>query len=253
MGEIIILNNDMKKNVTEIDITPLTYSEQIIAVKRAMSKIKINTILKIRASAPNFYYDVVSWCKVTHNKLVSINTIDHAAEVEIEKTSNNVELNKENSIKQKTLLIFSDDLDRAAAAFIIANGAIATGNRVTMFFMFWGINIIRKGEKIQKRRTTTDIVTDRFMPRDSRHLKLSRMKVLGIGSRNMRRLMKDRNIGSLEKLIVTAIKGGVNMIACGMSMELLNIKKEELIDGVTIGGVEDFIESGDISQFSLFI
>lgn len=155
--------------------------------------------------------------------------------------------------KEKTMIIFDGDLDKAIAAFIIANGAAAMGNKVNMFFTFWGLNILRKNEPVSVQK---DIVSKMFgfmMPRGSKKLSLSKMNMFGIGAKMIRSVMKKQNVYSLEELIKQATKAGVNLVACQMSMDVMGITKEELLDNVTIGGVATMLEDSDRSNMNLFI
>lgn len=151
------------------------------------------------------------------------------------------------------MIVFSGDLDKAIASFIIANGAAAMGNKVNMFFTFWGLNILRKNESVP---TQKDFISKMFgwmMPRGSKRLGLSKMNMLGAGSAMIRSVMKSQNVYSLEELIQQAIDAGVKLTACQMSMDVMGIKKEELIDGIEIGGVATMLEDNDNSNMNLFI
>lgn len=153
----------------------------------------------------------------------------------------------------KTLILFSDDLDKALATFVLANGAAATGQKVSIFFTFWGLNVLKK---IQKPRTEKDIFGKMFgmmLPSSSLRLKLSKMNMMGLGSRMMRFLMKRKGIDSLESLRSQALVQGVEFIACQMSMDMMGIRREELLDEVTIGGVATYMERADKANVNLFI
>ena len=153
----------------------------------------------------------------------------------------------------KTLILFSDDLDKALATFVLANGAAVTGQKVSIFFTFWGLNVLKK---IQKPRTEKDIFGKMFgmmLPSSSLRLKLSKMNMMGLGSRMMRFLMKRKGIDSLESLRSQALAQGVEFIACQMSMDMMGIRREELLDEVTIGGVATYMERADKANVNLFI
>ena len=151
------------------------------------------------------------------------------------------------------MVVFSGDLDKAIASFIIANGAAASGKKVTLFFTFWGLNIIRKHEKVAVSKSFIGRMFGLMLPRGSRKLGLSRMNMLGAGPKMIRGVMKSGNISSLEELIQSAIDQGVEIVACQMSMDLMGIKREELIDGVHIGGVGYYLGQADKSGINLFI
>jgi peroxiredoxin family protein len=153
----------------------------------------------------------------------------------------------------KTMVVFSNDLDKAIAAFIIANGAAAMGRRVTLFFTFWGLNILRKTAKVNVGKDILGKMFGFMMPRGSSRLSLSKMNMGGIGAKMIRFIMKKKNVLSLEELIEQAKANGVNLVACNMSMDIMGIRKEELIDGVQIGGVASFLASAEKSDMSLFI
>ena len=153
----------------------------------------------------------------------------------------------------KTMVVFSGDLDKAIASLIIANGAVAMGREVTMFFTFWGLNILRKNEKVKVKK---DLISNMFasmMPRGTKKLKLSNMNMLGMGAKLIRKVMKDKNVDSLEMLLQSAIDNGVKIIACNMSMDIMGIAAEELIDGVDLGGVAMYLGAAEEANVNLFI
>ncbi|MNW55473.1 DsrE/DsrF-like family protein [compost metagenome] len=151
------------------------------------------------------------------------------------------------------MVVFSGDLDKAIASFIIANGAAASGKKVTMFFTFWGLNVIRKHEKVQVDKSMMGRMFGAMMPRGSRKLSMSKMNMMGMGAKMIRGVMKNNNISSLEDLMQTALDQGVEIVACQMSMDVMGITKEELIDGVKIGGVGYYLGKADESGINLFI
>ncbi len=152
----------------------------------------------------------------------------------------------------KTFLLFSDDMDKAFATFVIANGAAAMDSPVTIFFAFWGLNVIRK----QTSSKGKDLLSKMFgfmMPTGPDQLKLSRMNMLGMGSWMMKLVMRRKNVQALPELIASAREQGVRFIACSMSMDVMGIRKDELMDGVEIGGVVTFLSAAEQSNVSLFI
>nr|WP_275450017.1 DsrE/DsrF/DrsH-like family protein [Halothermothrix orenii] len=151
------------------------------------------------------------------------------------------------------MVVFSGELDKAIASFIIANGAASMGNKVTMFFTFWGLNILRKDRAVNTKKGFMEKMFGKMMPRGSKKLPLSKMNMMGLGPRMIRKVMEGKGVDSLESLIKQARENGVNMVACQMSMDVMGIKKEELIDGVEVGGVASFLGAADKSNMSLFI
>ena len=155
--------------------------------------------------------------------------------------------------QDKTLVVFSNDLDRAIASFIIANGAAAMGRQVTMFFTFWGLNVLRRPEPVPVKKNLIERAFSAMMPRGSTRLRLSQMNMLGAGPKFIRHLMDQKGVGQLEMLIHQARKAGVKLVACQMSMDLMGIRQEELIDGVELGGVATYLAAAEQSNVNLFV
>ncbi|MDD2562897.1 MAG: DsrE/DsrF/DrsH-like family protein, partial [Salinivirgaceae bacterium] len=155
--------------------------------------------------------------------------------------------------KNKSIVVFSDDLDKAIASFVIANGAAAVGSKVSLFFTFWGLNMIKKQNPEPVSKGFMDKMFGFMMPRNSKKLKLSKMNMWGMGPKMIRNVMKNKKIESLESLIQQAHESGVEFIACTMSMDVMGVKKEELLDYVTFGGVAAYLERAEESNVNLFI
>ncbi|HHW03185.1 MAG TPA: hypothetical protein GXX35_10310 [Thermoanaerobacterales bacterium] len=154
---------------------------------------------------------------------------------------------------KKTIIVFSGDLDKAMAAFIIATGAAAMGDEVTMFFTFWGLNILRKAKKVQVKKDFLERMFGFMMPRGPEKLGLSKMNFGGLGAKMMRYIMKRKNVNTLTELMENARALGVRIIACTMSMDVMGIKKEELIDGIDYAGVATYLGEADEANVNLFI
>src|ERR1017187_4124093 len=154
---------------------------------------------------------------------------------------------------KKTLIVFSGVLDRAIAAFIIANGAAAMGDEVTMFFTFWGLSLLRKPQAPKHKKGFLQGMFGSMMPSGSEQLGLSKMNFAGMGPRMMRRVMRQQNVMSLEELMASAQEQGVKMIACKMSMDFLGFHEDELIDGLDFVGVATYLAEADKANVNLFI
>jgi peroxiredoxin family protein len=154
-----------------------------------------------------------------------------------------------------SMVVFSGDLDKVLAAMIIANGAAAMDLPVSIFFTFWGLNVLRRGGPvhIEGKKTMTEGMFGRMMPRGPDHLHLSQMNMAGLGTRMIKKEMSKKHVLSLPTLMQSAQEQGVRFIACQMSMDLMGIHKEELIPGITIGNVGSFIDAADRSRMTLFI
>ena len=206
----------------------------------------------IQATEDAFVSDVAVWCERTGNKLLKLDVSEEKIEALVEKA----QLSSETSASpqnDKTFVVFSGDLDKTIAAFVMANGASAMGRKVTMFFTFWGLNILRRPEKVSVSKKLPERILGFMTPKGTKNLGLSRMNMGGLGAKMIRGIMKSKGVSSLEELIDSARNHGVRLVACQMSMDIMGIRKEELIDGVELGGVSTFLGSGEQSDMSLFI
>lgn len=156
---------------------------------------------------------------------------------------------------KKTIIVFSGDFDKMMAAFIIANGAAAMGDDVTMFFTFWGLNALRKPEKVQikKKKSVLQAMFGKMMPRGPNKLGLSKMNFAGMGGPLMKKVMRDNNVMSLDELIASAKEQGIKLVACTMSMDVMGLREEELMDGLEYAGVGSYLGEADEANVNLFI
>ena len=237
-----------------VDACGLQCPGPILKMKKTMDTLISGERVEITSTDPGFPRDAAAWCSSTGNQLISKDTSGGKSIVVIEKgepKSCNIVTSCEG--KGKTFIMFSDDLDKALATFVLANGAAATGQKVTIFFTFWGLNVIKK---LHKPETEKDIFGKMFgmmLPSSSKKLKLSKMSMGGMGGKMMRYIMNKKGIDSLESLRQQALENGVEFIACQMSMDVMGVKQEELLDEVTIGGVATYMERADNANVNLFI
>ncbi len=241
-----------------LDACGLCCPGPLMQVKASMTDMEEGQILKVAASDPGFFEDIKAWCKRTNNELLNLTKSGSNITAYIKKLNKSnealVHCQEAQTVKDnKTMVVFSGDLDKAIASFIIANGAASMGKKVTMFFTFWGLNILRKPDKVKVKKGMMDSMFGMMMPRGSKKLKLSNMNMLGMGGKMIRKVMKDKNVSSLEELIQAAIDSGIEIVACQMSMDVMGLKKEELIDGVKIGGVGYYLGEAEDSNVNLFI
>lgn len=150
-----------------------------------------------------------------------------------------------------SILVISSDLDKVLTALIIANGAAAMEMPVTIFFAFWGINVLRKSESVKTNKGLVERMFSIMMPRGRGRLKLSRLNMGGLGTLMMKRVMKKKNVYSLEQLLDMAVQDGVKLIACTMSMDMMGIRAEKIRNGVSMAGVARFLESADDAKIHL--
>ncbi len=225
----------------------------IIELKKNVDQLENGGSIEIQASDPGFHRDVQSWCNLTKNKLVDLKSENGIIKAIIEKSAKSDSSTAQIQGKNKTFIVFSDDLDKALASFVLANGAASTGEKVTMFFTFWGLNIIKKKDKPAVKKDIFGKMFSMMLPSSSKKLSLSKLNMFGIGSAMMRHIMNNKKIESLENLIKQAEEAGVEFIACQMSMDVMGVKREELVDNLTIGGVATYMERAEQANLNLFI
>ena len=155
--------------------------------------------------------------------------------------------------KKMTLIIFSNDMDKATASLILATGAASSGMEVTMFFTFWGLSLLRKKNYSRSGKNLYETMFGWMLPKGPEGAKLSKMNFFGAGTSMMRGIMRKKKIPQPEELMNMAIAMNVKLVACTTSMEMMGIKKEELIDGIEIGGVVTYLGNARASGINLFI
>ena len=241
--------------VKTIDATGLQCPGPIMQVANAISAIKDGDAITVFASDPAFAVDIKSWCSSTGNRLVEVTSENGRYKATIVKGSTTAQVASFNAAasKKKTIVVFSSDFDKMVASFIIANGAAAMGSEVTLFFTFWGLNALRRPQHVAVQKNFVEKMFGRMMPRGVDKLKLSKMNMGGMGLAMIKGIMKKNNVASLPELIKSAQSAGVKLVACSMSMGLMGIKSEELIDGVEEGGVAAYLEKAETGNVNLFI
>ena len=228
----------------------------IMEVFKSMIAMQEGELLEVTASDPGFAKDIVSWCRRTGNTLVSNEERNGEYVATLQKGGAQTPAVQQNSPatpKGKTIIVFDGDMDKVLASFVIANGALAMGRPVTMFFTFWGLTALRRDNKVNVKKAFMEKMFGIMLPRGSKKLKLSKMNMGGMGTKMMKGIMQDKNIDSLEDMMKKAMENGVKIIACSMSMDVMGIRPEELIDGVEIGGVGTYLGDAEESDVNLFI
>ena len=264
-GEMSELSNDeggdtpmsvakeKSQKIIEVNACGLQCPGPVMRLRQEMDSLAPGEAISITASDPGFLNDAPSWARSTGNFIRQISSEKGLVKAVIEKGSAAPSPGAA-ARNDKTLIVFSGDLDKALASFIIANGALAMGRKVTMFFTFWGLNILRKPQKVKGLgKNIIEAAFGRMMPRGSKKLSLSKMSMGGLGGTMIRGIMKSKNVPALEDMISAAIEGGANIVACQMSMDLMGIRTEELIEGIQIGGVASYLEASEHADNNLFI
>lgn len=239
-----------------VDACGLQCPGPILRLREKVSTLKDGECIEIKATDSAFTRDVEAWCCSTGNRLLATScdkgiyraVVQRCVNVQSTPSTTPVAKNDE-----KTFIMFSDDLDKTLATFVLANGAAATGKRVTIFFTFWGLNAIKRVDKPRVKKDIWGRMFGWMLPSHSQQLSLSKFNMFGLGRIMMRHLMKLRGVDSLESLRQQALDNGVEFIACQMSMDVMGIKREELIDEVSVGGVATYMERAEKAGVNLFI
>jgi len=246
-------NDTQTMKTIKIDARGLQCPGPILKLKKAMDEVAAGEHIEITATDAAFPRDAEAWSRSTGNTLISNISEKGEFTVVVEKGSPQNQAVISHEGNAKTFIMFSDDLDKALATFILANGAAATGKKVSIFFTFWGLNVIKKAKKPHVKKDIFGKMFSMMLPSHSLKLKLSKMNLFGIGAKMMRYIMKIKGIESLETLRVQALEQGVEFIGCQMSMNVMGVKREELLDECTVGGVASYMERAENAGVNLFI
>ena len=237
-----------------IDCSGMQCPGPIMKVFETMQGMKPGQVMEVSASDPGFARDIGAWCRRTGNTLLANEKQGEDYVALVQKGGVPVKKTEAQELPQgKTVIVFSGNLDKVLASFIIANGAAAMGRPVTMFFTFWGLTALRRPEKVRVKKTFMEKMFGMMLPRGTGKLTLSRMNMGGMGTKMMKSIMKQKNVDSLDELIRKARGAGVRLVACTMSMDVMGIHPEELIDGVELGGVGAYLGDAEESNVNLFI
>jgi len=275
-GDIEMLENSDSKDQTadeiiaedciKLDLCGLQCPGPIMQVFKKINEMPAGAVLSVCATDPGFSADIDSWCQRTGNMLLEKGHDGKGFTALIRKGSGNG-MSKDQALSprspsltaagtaqnDKTIVVFSGDLDKALASLIIANGAVSMGRKVTLFFTFWGLNILRKNEHVKVKKPFMDKMFGKMMPRGSEKLGLSKMNMAGMGSKMIRMVMKNKNVDSLELLLQQAKDAGVRLVACRMSMDIMGISEKELLDGIEYAGVATYLDAAESSDVNLFV
>lgn len=241
-------------NVSKIKINAcgLQCPGPLLKLKEAISTASSEDIIEIEATDQGFYKDVQSYASSMNLEILNLEK-GKVIKASLKKSNQPLDIMRASNNNQATIVVFSNDLDKVLAAFIIANGCLAMGKQVSMFFTFWGLNVLRKDQTVRVKKNLIEKMFGLMMPKGAKRLVLSKMHMLGMGTGMIKWLMKSYNVDSLDSLINSVVKNGGKLIACTMSMNLMGIKKEELIDGIEEGGVATYLGDAEKGGLNLFI
>lgn len=245
------------KNIIKIDAKGLSCPGPLMKLKEVLDKSPEDATIEIEATDPGFYRDIKSYCESKGLKLISLEK-DKIIKAVIQKLE--AKETPQRALKEETqkgdsvsIILFSNDFDKVTASLIIGNGALSMGKKVSIFCTFWGLNILRKDYKVDVKKNFIEKMFGMMMPRGAKEITLSKLNMLGMGTKMMRGIMKKYNVYPPEELLKMFIQNGGKVIACSMTMNLMGIKKEELIDGIEEGGVGTYLSFAEKSGINLFI
>jgi peroxiredoxin family protein/rhodanese-related sulfurtransferase/TusA-related sulfurtransferase len=241
----------------ELNLSGLQCPGPIRKLAEALEAMEPGDEVVATATDPGFACDAPAWCRRRGHEVLGLKQEGPRTTARIRKGRKSEPVPAAPGAcsprNGKTMVVFSGDLDKVLAAFVIANGALSRGDKVTMFFTFWGLNALRRGGPQASGKGLLDRMFGRMMPNGPKRLKLSQMHMLGAGTALMKRVMNSKKVDSLPALMESAKAAGARLVACSMSMDVMGLKKEELIDGIEIGGVATFLGATDESNTTLFI
>ena len=243
----------------DLDCSGLACPGPIMKLAQTMKPLSAGDEIVVHVSDPGFALDGPAWAKRNGHQLIGISPEGPGYVATVRKggpapaTSGHVLAVAAPATPKLSFVIFDGDLDKLIAAFIIANGAIAMGEEVSMFFTFWGLNALRRSNPPKRKRSALDTMFGAMMPRGAEKLSLSQLNMMGAGTAMIKGVMKKNGVHSLPELIASAQAGGARIIGCTMTMDLLGIAESDLIDGVELGGVATFLGEASESASTLFI
>lgn len=252
--------------VMQLDVCGLQCPGPILKVRESMATMNPGDRLEIQATDFGFASDIQRWAQKMGHQVQSVDTsagivkaivlkgVQAAPSSQLTAGQLTAPSNRPAASPKDgtTMVVFSGDLDKAIASFIIASGAAAMGKPVTMFFTFWGLNVLRKPDA-RVRKRGLDAMFGWMMPKGTAKLPISKMNMGGLGAKMIRHVMNKKNVDSLESLMQGAMKAGVKLVACTMSMDIMGIQKEELIEGIDYAGVASYLADADDAGINLFI
>ncbi|MBI4406141.1 MAG: FAD-dependent oxidoreductase [Deltaproteobacteria bacterium] len=238
----------------QMDLRGMQCPGPLAALAKKAKESKEGAALKVLSSDSGFGADLEAWCSQNGHQVIKLEKKggDLIADVRLHSQSKETSLETSRT-NSKTFVVFSGDLDRVLAAFILANAAADMGDKVTLFFTFWGLNALRRNEKVKVSKGAISRMFGLMMPKGPERLKLSKMNMAGLGTAMMKKIMNDKGVDSLPTLMENARHKGVRLIACSMSLEVMGLKPEELLPGVEVAGAATFLAQASKSNATLFL
>lgn len=265
--EKAVSNASSASTTMSLDCSGLACPGPLLKLKEAVSSLPANSVLEVKATDPGFKSDVAAFASSQGLEITHLSSDKGIIRASLRKPADNSKASSSSSsaspavggVRQgATIVVFSQELDKVLAALVIANGAAAmatsTASPPTLFFTFWGLNALRHPDRrSSSSKSLIDKAFELMMPRGQSRLPISNMNFAGAGALLLKHVMKEKELPNVPGLLASARAQGVRLVACTMSMEAMGITKEELIDGVELGGVADFLHASEKSGTNLFI
>ncbi|WP_292832854.1 FAD-dependent oxidoreductase [Microbacterium sp.] len=239
--------------VVELDCTGLACPGPIMKLSQTMDTLSSGDDVLVHVSDPGFAQDGPAWASAKGHELLSISPEGPGYVATFRKAGSRPAAVAVATRDQVSFVVFSGDLDKLIAAFIIANGALAMGQKVSMFFTFWALNALRRQDPPARKKSMLDRMFAMMMPSGPNKLPLSQMNMAGAGGAMIKHVMKQHSVQTLPELMSAARGGGARLIGCTMTMDLLGIAESDLQEGVELGGVATFLGEAQKSGTTLFI
>jgi len=225
----------------------------LLMVTQTIKQMEVGEQLEMTVTDFGFCADIEAWAKQTGHTVVRNEIEGNQAKIIIQKEEQEQAATLTETKNGATMVVFSGDLDKALASFIIATGARAMGKEVTMFFTFWGLNIIKDPQVPKLKKAGLDKLFSKMMPKSIQKLPISKMNMFGLGSKMIQHVMKKKQVDPLAEMIQKAEQLGVKMVACSMSMDVMASEQAELLPTIEIGGVGAYLGDAADSNLNLFI
>lgn len=246
----------IKSNRRMVEASGMQCPGPLLKVNEVMSEMNPGEQMEIVVTDSGFCTDIEAWAKKTGHTVLKNEEANGKVTVVLEKNEPKSQNAGHHTVEIKdgaTLVVFSGDLDKALASFIIASGAKSMGKDVTMFFTFWGLNIIKNPQAPPAKKKGLDKMFSMMMPKSAEKLPISKMNMFGMGSNMIKYVMNKKRVDALHTMIEKADKLGIKMIACTMSMDIMAIDESELLPNVDLGGVGTYLGDTEDSNLNLFI
>lgn len=249
---------EIDPNRVKVEASGLQCPGPLLKVNEVIGELEPGQQMEITVTDFGFCTDVEAWARKTGHSILKNEKSKDKVVVVLQKNAPQAKADGEGHqmVETKdgaTMVVFSGDMDKALASFIIATGAKSMGKDVTMFFTFWGLNVIKDPNAPKKNKSGLDRAFSMMMPKSASKLPISNMNMFGLGSKMIQYVMKKKKVDALTEMIDKADKLGVKMVACTMSMDIMAIDEDELLPNVNFGGVGTYLGDAENGNLNLFI